>query len=455
MNLDAHDNGTTISTKDLLRLPKQNESSNSNSTINTFVRSSRKRTAVERQQASVVFHPDEALLTFLRARNLYESEAQSKLRRNVLTEFQVVFQNWASSINTNNSNTVVHVCTFGSYRLGVHNASSDIDVLCMVPTHVTRHDFFTSFVQLLQQQHGTVVTDLQPVPTAFTPVIKLKWKGIPVDLVFANYHTPSSSVVSTTTTNSANKTEPNDSILLLDSSEEEFQILDEHLIGLDEPSVRSLNGVRVAQMLLKLLPQGKINEFRTVLRTVKEFASVHGVYSNVLGFLGGVNWAIMVVKIIQLFPNEASAAQLIYQFFKTFSQWPWPKPVRIVAPTSPPPGVAPQVVWNPTIYPRDRTHIMPIITPAFPSMNSAYNVGQPQLRRIREELDRTAAIIGRIMSTENMEKGTHSWSEIMEENVFFQRHGHYLQVNRFCYVLSLTLKKKKKNLAPMLTFLLV
>ena len=106
--------------------------------------------------------------------------------------------------------------------------------------------------------------------------------------------------------------------------------------------------------------------------------------------------------------------------------------------------VAPQVVWNPTIYPRDRTHIMPIITPAFPSMNSAYNVGQPQLRRIREELDRTAAILERILSRENMETGTHSWSEIMEDNVFFHRHGHYIQVNnRLLCIVSYTSTKMK------------
>ena len=385
-NVDDHHDNDTVSTTD--RLPKQKESSYSDSTTSStnLVRNSRKRTAGERQQASVVFHPDEALLTFLQARNLYESEAQSKLRRNVLTEFQTVLQNWASSIptTTTTTTTVVHVCTFGSYRLGVHNASSDIDALCLVPTHVTRHDFFTSFVQLLQQ-HRPVVTDLQPVPTAFTPVIKLKWKGIPVDLVFANYHTPSFTTTTTTSSsnNSTTTTEPKNSRLPLLDSSEEFQILDEHLIGLDEPSVRSLNGVRVAQMLLKLIPQEKMNDFRIVLRTVKEFASVHGVYSNVLGFLGGVNWAIskytvanikflflctggyffplrlvyrivasvciaifhpklygpflVVVKIIQLFP-KASAAQLIYQFFKTFSQWPWPKPVRIAAPTSPPPG---------------------------------------------------------------------------------------------------------------------
>lgn len=45
-------------------------------------------------------------------------------------------------------------------------------------------------------------------------------------------------------------------------------------------------------------------------------------------------------------------------------------------------------VWNPRANPRDRAHLMPLITPAYPSMNSAYNVGLPQLRRLKEEFAR-------------------------------------------------------------------
>jgi poly(A) polymerase len=76
---------------------------------------------------------------------------------------------------------------------------------------------------------------------------------------------------------------------------------------------------------------------------------------------------------------------------------------------------------------------MPIITPAYPSMNSSYNVGLPQLRRIRDELYRAATIVGRIVSTsENITYNSAStaWDELMEENDFFHSHIHYIQV---CY----------------------
>lgn len=42
------------------------------------------------------------------------------------------------------------IYTFGSYRLGVHTSDGDIDTLCVVPQHVTRHHFFTIFLDMLK-----------------------------------------------------------------------------------------------------------------------------------------------------------------------------------------------------------------------------------------------------------------------------------------------------------------
>lgn len=47
-------------------------------------------------------------------------------------------------------------------------------------------------------------------------------------------------------------------------------------------------------------------------------------------------------------------------------------------------GFPSYAVWNPVTNPRDKAHLMPIITPAYPAMNSSYNVGEPQMRLIRE-----------------------------------------------------------------------
>jgi poly(A) polymerase Pap1 len=39
-----------------------------------------------------------------------------------------------------------------------------------------------------------------------------------------------------------------------------------------------------------------------------------------LGFLGGVSWAMLVARTCQLYPN-AVAATLVHKFFLVFSKW--------------------------------------------------------------------------------------------------------------------------------------
>ncbi len=105
--------------------------------------------------------------------------------------------------------------TFGSYRLGVHGSGSDIDTLCVAPKYVKKDDFFADMYGMLAARPE--VTELTAVPEAFVPVIKFRFAGIPIDLVFAR--------------------------LLLPVVSDHLELLDDSLLkGLDEQTVRCLNG---------------------------------------------------------------------------------------------------------------------------------------------------------------------------------------------------------------------
>lgn len=104
--------------------------------------------------------------------------------------------------------------------------------------------------------------------------------------------------------------------------------------------IRSFNGVRVAEMIMRLVPN--IANFTTTLRAIKMWAKRRGVYSNVLGFLGGVNWAILVAFICQRYPNAAPST-LVARFFRVLSLWNWSVPILLAPVREPPAGCQHQV----------------------------------------------------------------------------------------------------------------
>jgi poly(A) polymerase len=80
-------------------------------------------------------------------------------------------------------------------------------------------------------------------------------------------------------------------------------------------------------------------------------------------------------------------------------------------------------VWNPRIYPGDRHHLMPIITPAYPSMCATHNITTSTKEIITRELKRAADMLDKVFA------GTESWSNIFVKHSFFtQGYKYYLSV---------------------------
>ncbi|KAG9455959.1 hypothetical protein H6P81_000467 [Aristolochia fimbriata] len=335
---------------------------------------------------------------FLADAGLYESQEEAVSREEVLGRLDQIVKTWVRKVSRAkgfNEQLVqeanAKIFTFGSYRLGVHGPGADIDTLCVGPRHASREeDFFMELHNMFAEMPD--VTELHPVPDAHVPVMKFKLNGVSIDLLYAKL---SLWVI------------PED----LDISQDSI------LQNADEQTVRSLNGCRVTDQILRLVPN--IQNFRTTLRCMRLWAKRRGVYSNVAGFLGGINWALLVARICQLYPN-ALPSMLVSRFFRVFTQWRWPNPVTLCSIEEGTLGLA---VWDPRRNPRDKQHLMPIITPAYPSMNSSYNVSLSTLRVMTEEFQRGKEIC------EAMEENKADWNYLFEAYPFFESYKNYLQID--------------------------
>ena len=281
------------------------------------------------------------------------------------------------------------IFTFGSYRLGVHGKSSDIDTLCVAPLHVRREDFLEGMYAALKEREE--VGEITAVADAYVPVIKMEFSNIPIDLVFAR--------------------------LMLPTVHDDLDLSKDSLLkGLDERCVRSLNGSRVTDDILRLVPN--VDAFRVTLRCIKLWAKRRAIYSNVMGFFGGVAWAILVARVCQLYPC-ATGATIVSKFFRIMHQWSWPQPVLLRTIEDGPLALR---VWNPKNNLQDKNHRMPIITPAYPSMCATHNVTQSTQRVTSLEFGRSADIADKIML------GRSKWPSLFQKNDFFHHYKYYLQV---------------------------
>lgn len=339
-----------------------------------------------------------ALEKFLRDSGLYESEEETRKREQVLSQLDQIVKLWVKQLTRQRgySDQMVEdanaiILTFGSYQLGVHGPGADIDTLCIGPSYINRdEDFFIVLRDILVEMEE--VSELQPVPEAHVPVMKFKFQGTSIDLLYASI---SQLVV------------PQD-----------FDISDRSVLyNIDEPTVRSLNGCRVADQILKLVPNAE--HFRTTLRCLKFWAKRRGVYSNVTGFLGGVNWALLVARVCQFYPN-AIPSMLVSRFFRVYTQWRWPNPVMLCPIEEDELGF---LVWDPRKNPKDRSHHMPIITPAYPCMNSSYNVSPSTLRVMMDQFQFGNKIC------EDIELNKAQWGFLFEPYFFFEVYKNYLQVD--------------------------
>ncbi|KAI9179284.1 polynucleotide adenylyltransferase [Blastocladiella emersonii ATCC 22665] len=338
------------------------------------------------------------LVECLRSFDLFPSEDDHKLRERVLGKLYQLFRDFVKrrAIASGHSEDLAEECggtifSFGSFRLGVHGPGADVDTLCLAPRLIQREHFFTEMFEVLKGLPE--VTELAAVPDAYVPVITMEFSGVPIDLLFARLH--------------------------LNSVPDGINLNDNELLRhvQDERDVRSLNGSRVTDEILRLVPD--VNEFRMALRAIKLWAKRRGIYSNVVGFFGGVVWAMLVARVCQLYPN-ANAGTIVLKFFAIMFAWKWPQPV-LLKPIEEGP-LSNVRIWNPKLYTSDRQHKMPVITPAYPSMCATHNVSESTMRILREEFELASKVASRILI------GEAQWPALFAQHTFFRKYRYYLQI---------------------------
>ena len=273
-------------------------------------------------------------------------------------------------------------------------AGSDIDTLAVAPRHIKREDFFEFFPDILRRMAGPgAVGTLTAVPDSFVPIIKLVLNGIEIDLIFVSIQ--------------------NKVVVPKDLSLNDNKLLD----GLDQPGIRALTGPRVTDEILALVPEPKT--FRTALRAIKLWAQRRAIYANIVGFPGGVAWAMLVARVCQLYPH-AVGANIVRKFYWVMKNWNWPEPVMLKDIET-----GKEKTWNPKIYPGDKKNLMPIITPAYPSMCATYNISKSGKTVILRELKRAGDITDAIFD----KKSSTDWSHLFRKHTFFTAdHKYYLSV---------------------------
>ncbi|KAH0788359.1 poly(A) polymerase gamma [Histomonas meleagridis] len=304
-----------------------------------------------------------SLEEFLQDNGSFESDEQKERRSEVLFKLEDLVNQFVREVYVKNSNDISgaqnyygKLIAFGSFRYDVSSPESDIDSLCIVPQFVKRTDFFTIFYRLLSTNQ--LVKNLVKIENAYVPIITMQFQGIDVDISFAQLALPN--------------IDPEMDISLLDD--------DNILSNVDAQSMRSLNGVRVSNMIVRLVDD-KAN-FALFLRFIRMWAKKRGVYGNVYGYLGGVNCALLCAFICQRYPT-ALPSKLVLMFFKDLMSWNWPDPIYINTP-----AIGPLPSWDNNQGSPGKNDKMPIITPAYPAMNSMAKATKSTRDRMVHEFKR-------------------------------------------------------------------
>jgi poly(A) polymerase len=198
---------------------------------------------------------NDELIETLTNENVFETAEGNKRRKEVLEHVEKVVVEFVRRVSQQKGKSEEQVKAaggklffFGSYALGVHGPSSDIDTLVVVPSHVFIEDYFRQFPTIFRElSRNEDISELVPVQEAFVPIIKMEYRGVSLDILFT-------------------------SMPKMSSIPRDMQTIDKSALkDMEETTVRSVNGTRVVKELLASVPIER--HFRYALRAIKLWAN--------------------------------------------------------------------------------------------------------------------------------------------------------------------------------------
>jgi poly(A) polymerase len=252
----------------------------------------------------------------------------------------------------------------GSARLGVASSDSDLDLVCLIPDYLPGETFLDRVADCL-----TGLADRsQVVLNAKFPLLRLEFEGISLDLLYT-----------------------------------QVEVIDRwetlNLVDL-KPQIKdpkSIMGCWEADLLVDLVKQYvPIDRFQLLLKAIRAWAKVRGLYGNAWGFLGGFSWSLLCAyTCIDYRGTDRSVEALFAHFFDLLSHHNHRKVIALT-------DVGKKYIAK---LPQD---LFPIVSSIAPCKNTARNITRSTDRILQDEFVRGAEIIAKILA------GKDSWLSLYE-----------------------------------------
>ncbi len=252
----------------------------------------------------------------------------------------------------------------GSARLGVASSGSDLDLVCLIPNYLAGDTFLHRVGDCL-----TGLTDRsQVVLDAKFPVLRLEIEGISLDLLYTQVE-----VIDGWETRNLADLKP----LIKDA--------------------KSIMGCWEADSIVELVkPFVPIDRFQLLLKAIRAWAKVRGLYGNAWGFLGGFSWSLLCAyTCIDYHGVDRSVEALFAHFFDILSHHNHRKVISLT-------DIGKQYVAK---LPQD---LFPIVSSIAPCKNTARNITRSTDRILHSEFTRGAEIVAKILT------GKDSWLSLYE-----------------------------------------